>query len=108
MAELFGDVFRHEAQVKSFSVTVEEEVSAYRLAPCIHVDDDPFKWWKINESSFPHLSKLARLHLCVPGTSVASERIFSTAGDIVEATRSRLAADNVDKLIFLQKNLKIE
>ncbi|GAA6094021.1 E3 SUMO-protein ligase ZBED1-like [Tachysurus ichikawai] len=35
-------------------------------------------------------------------------RIFSTAGDIVSAKRSRLAAENVDRLIFLQKNLKIQ
>lgn len=62
----------------------------------------------MNESSFPHLAKLARRHLCVPGTSVASEKIFSTAGDVVEASRSRHAANNVDKLIFLQKNLKIQ
>ena len=35
-----------------------------------------------------------------------SERVFSTAGDIVIAQRSALNAENVDKLMFLKKNLK--
>ncbi|KAG7278419.1 hypothetical protein CRUP_026970 [Coryphaenoides rupestris] len=36
-----------------------------------------------------------------------SERVFSTAGDIVTAKRSTLSPDNVDILIFLKKNLKL-
>jgi hypothetical protein len=45
----------------------------------------------------------AKKHLCGQPTSVASERIFSTAGDTVTASRSRLLADEVDKLIFVKK-----
>lgn len=37
-------------------------------------------------------------------TSVASERVFSLAGDIVRAERSRLDPDQVNSLIFLKKN----
>ncbi|KAK7915973.1 hypothetical protein WMY93_011734 [Mugilogobius chulae] len=108
MAELFGEVFKTQEQEKPFEAIIEEEVSTYRSAPSIHVDANPFIWWKTNKAKFPHVAELARRHLCVPGTSVASERIFSTAGDIVDANRSRLGADNVDKLIFLQKNMKIQ
>ncbi|KAJ8356661.1 hypothetical protein SKAU_G00194550 [Synaphobranchus kaupii] len=108
MAELFGELFKTEERARSFSQITEEEVTSYKLADCIHVDADPFMWWKANECKFPHVAKVAQRHLCVPGTSVASERIFSTAGDIVNANRSRLAAENVDKLIFLQKNLTIQ
>ena len=78
------------------------------LVDCINVDDNPFKWWKENEGKFPHLAKAAQRYLSVPGTSVPSERVFSTAGDIVSACRSRLAPENVDMLVFLQKNLKID
>ena len=41
---------------------------------------------------------LARRYLAVLGTSVLSETVFSTAGDTVTASRSRLLAENVDKL----------
>ncbi len=34
-----------------------------------------------------------------------AERVFSTAGDIVNAQRSVLRPDHVDQLIFLKKNL---
>ena len=43
--------------------------------------------------------------LCLPATSVPSERVFSTAGDILSAQRASLDADKVDMLIFLKKNL---
>lgn len=109
MSEVFGELFKtEEQQGRPFPQIIEEEVTTYKLADSIHVDADPFMWWKTNECKFPHVAKAAQQHLCVPGTSVASERIFSTAGDIVSAKRSRLAAENVDRLIFLQKNLKIQ
>ncbi|CAM4502813.1 unnamed protein product [Leuciscus chuanchicus] len=95
------------AMPKALSQIVEDEVASYRLADSIGVDADPFMWWKTNECKFPHVAKAAKRLLCVPGTSFPSERIFSTAGDIVSANRSRLAPDSVDRLIFLHKNLSI-
>ena len=74
----------------------------------LNVECDPFCWWKEHQVTFPHISKVAQRYLCVPGTSVASERVFSTAGDIVSASRSRLDPEHVDMLIFLQKNLIIK
>ena len=109
MAELFGELFTSEkGTTKTLSQITEEEVMAYRLTGCIPVDENPLAWWRSNEHKYPHIAKLARRYLAVPGTSVPSERVFSTAGDIVTASRSRLLAENVDKLIFLQKNMRIQ
>ena len=109
MAELFGELFTSEkGTTKTLSQITEEEVMAYRLTGCIPVDENPLAWWRSNEHKYPHIAKLARRYLAVPGTSVPSERVFSTAGDIVHASRSRLLAENVDKLIFLQKNMRIQ
>ena len=77
--------------------TKEEPIS---VASC------PLQWWRENSSKYPYLAKLAKFMLSVPATSVASERVFSTAGDVVTATRSALSPDLVDQLIFLKKNLK--
>lgn len=72
---------------------------------CISVDADPLAWWKCNELKYPCIAKMAQRYLAVPGTSLASERVFSIAGHIVTASRSRLLVENVNKLIFLQKNI---
>ncbi len=48
------------------------------------LDTNPLDWWKGNQTHFPRLATLARRYLCVPGTSVPSERVFSTAGLSVE------------------------
>lgn len=74
---------------------------------CISIDSSLFAWWKAHESLYSNLALLAKRYLAVPAMSVASERVFSTAGDVVTASRSALTSDNVDKLIFLKK-LKIE
>lgn len=86
----------------------EEEIMSYRFTGCTSAEENPLAWWRNNEHKYPHIVKLARRYLTVPGPSVPSERVFSTAGDIVTASRSHLLAENVDKLIFLQKNLIIE
>jgi len=50
------------------------------------------------------LSALAKRLLAIPCSSVPSERMFSTAGQIVTDQRSRLAPDSVSRLLFLNKN----
>ncbi|XP_042070641.1 E3 SUMO-protein ligase ZBED1 [Haplochromis burtoni] len=109
MKELFGELFMsQEPRTRSAAEVAEEEINLYRLADCIPTDDNPLRWWKEHHSLYPHLSKLAQCYLVVPGTSVPSERVFSTAGDIVTASRSVLSAEHVDILIFLKKNMEIE
>lgn len=68
-------------------------------------DSDPLAWWKANSSRYPKLNKLAREYLGPPPSSVASERLFSTAGDIVTDARSRLLPERAEQLIFLKVNL---
>lgn len=109
MAELFGELFTTEERTtKPLSYIIQEEVSTYKVTGCIPVDADPLAWWKSNEHKYPHIAKLARRYLAVPGTSVPNEQVFSTVGDTVTASRSRLLAENVNKLIFLQKNMMIK
>ena len=70
-------------------------------------ETDPVQWWKENASCFPAILKVAQKYLAIPATSVPSERVFSTAGNIVNHKRSCLVPDNVNMLTFLNKNAKL-
>ena len=80
---------------------IKAEVSAYKKAACIQLNESPLAWWKTHAKDFTALSKVARRCLCIPATSVPAERV---AGEIVSALRSRLDPDNVDMLVFLNQN----
>lgn len=84
--------------------TIPVEVQRYFADPPASRSDDPLQWWRKNESRFPHVAKLARTYLAIPATSTPSERVFSAAGNIVTKKRAALSAENVDALIFLNKN----
>lgn len=49
------------------------------------------------------VAKMAEEKVAVPRTSVPGERVFSAAGDIVSSSRSVLSPENVDMLMFLEK-----
>jgi len=57
----------------------------------------------MNAYRFPTLASLAKTVLCVPATSVPSERLFSGAGYIVNKLRSSLDKANVNMLVCLRK-----
>ena len=67
-------------------------------------DFNPLTWWRTNCTLFPMLSSLVRKYLCVPATSTPSERVFSTAGNLVTQKRSMLKPETVDMLVFLHAN----
>ncbi|ESO07503.1 hypothetical protein HELRODRAFT_170040 [Helobdella robusta] len=67
----------------------------------------PATWWKFNTRKYPTISKVAQVYLAPPPTSVPSERLFSTAGDIITEHRTRLLPDNAEKLIFLKYNASL-
>jgi len=110
LESLLGKTFSDAEVVpitKSSNTRAEEEMKKYLETPPLSLSEDPLIWWRSNETVFPLLAKLAKRYLCIPGTSVVSERVFSTAGDIITAQRSMLTQEHVDQLLFLQKNLHI-
>ena len=50
------------------------------------------KWWLVHVSTYPVLAMLAKKYLCIPASSSASERVFSTSGDIVSKKLELLKA----------------
>ena len=83
---------------------IKQELERYMLEPPSKMP--ALEWWKSRVSTFPTLSRLAAKYLCIPASSVPSERIFSIAGNIVTKKRCRLSPDNVNQMIFLHRNRK--
>ncbi|XP_067266309.1 E3 SUMO-protein ligase ZBED1-like [Chanodichthys erythropterus] len=99
MAQLLGDHYTTQCEAGS-----EAELQNFLRETPPPLNCTPTDWWKVNETRFPGLAKLARRYLCIPATSVPSERVFSAAGLTVTRLRSRLTPDHVNMLIFLNKN----
>ena len=83
----------------------ERELERYIDSPVISRDSSPYGWWASNHRAFPVLAAVARQILCCPATSVASERLFSKAGDVITKKRNSLAPAKADRVIFLMENL---
>ena len=86
--------------------TTSEEFEKYLKEFPLKSSENCLEWWAKNKHTYPNLAKLATQYLCVPATSVPAEQVFSVAGEIVNTKRASLKPENVDLLIFLNKNSK--
>ncbi|KAF2883163.1 hypothetical protein ILUMI_23011 [Ignelater luminosus] len=67
---------------------------------------DPVTWWK-GTCFGSNLGKIAIDILNMPASSTATERSFSTYGNIYTAKRNRLTAERAEKVTFIAHNLKL-
>lgn len=83
------------------------QVHTFFTERTIATSDNPYYYWGVNRDRFPNLAATARKFLCAPCTSVESERLFSTASNIVDEKRNRLTPERAEMLIFMRKNLPL-
>ena len=69
---------------------------------------NPLDFWRLNQNIFPTLAKLARKIHCIPATSAAVERQFSSAGNILNERRTCLNPDNVDNILLIRSMGKLK
>ena len=87
---------------------IKIEFDAFLREPITDIESDPLQWWKARASIYPNLSLTVKHYMCIPATSVPSERVFSTAGNLLTSRRQRLTPENVEMLMFLNKNYKFD
>ena len=87
--------------------TAEVMVEMYLKEPIInrkcHID--PLNYWKEKKMVWNGLAIMASKYLSIPPSSASSERLFSSAADIISQERNRLNPDRVEMLLFLKKKL---
>jgi hypothetical protein len=80
----------------------QAEFDRYLKAPRVAKNTEVIRWWDENEHLYPHLAKVARDYLAIPGSSVPSERVFSRAGDLITKKRNRLATHTANIIMCLR------
>ncbi|XP_046686986.1 E3 SUMO-protein ligase ZBED1-like [Homalodisca vitripennis] len=76
-------------------------INQYIELPYLDRKANPLQFWEERKHIFPSLYKLAQMYLCIPATSVPSERLFSKAGMVANERRNRLLPKKLDSILFL-------
>jgi hypothetical protein len=78
----------------------KDEVDTYPSQPIANPDCDPILWWKTYDSGRESaLSGIAINLFATQASSVASERVFSGARDIITDKRFRLSEETINAII---------
>lgn len=84
-----------------------KELTDYLAEEVPDIRTDPLQWWRTTGlKKFPIMARLARKFLCLQATSVASERVWSTAGNVLTARRSTLHPKNLEALVLIHENYR--
>ena len=100
---LLSDVLENETSEDLFVTLAKricKAVAKYIALEKLIEDQHPLQWWNDNQKRLPLLAKYARKYLCIPATSIPSERAFSLGGYIVNQRRTCLLPKNVNILVF--------
>ncbi|KAF5338690.1 hypothetical protein D9758_017578 [Tetrapyrgos nigripes] len=63
--------------------------------------------WYARREQFPNLYRFARDILCIPGSAVAVERIFSGGRDTASLRRASLKAETIQALMVVKAQLRM-
>lgn len=73
----------------------------YLEMPPLERTKDPTQFWSKHKQILPEMHELAMKYVCIPYTSVSSERVFSKAGQLTKSRRKRMHPKHLDYTIFL-------
>jgi hypothetical protein len=82
-------------------------VSEFEKTEYLDILKDPLEWWKDKTklTGLKHFTSLiVPKWLCIPATSCPAESLFSSAGELISKTRSRLSDSVANQILFLHKN----
>ena len=108
---LFDELMANSANGDEDDCGTEAEMIAemYLKEPVISRSEHmhPLQYWQSKKAIWPCLAHLACKYLCIPPSSAASERLFSSASDIISAERNRILPEKAEMLLFIKKNLPV-
>ncbi|KEP46257.1 hAT family dimerization protein [Rhizoctonia solani 123E] len=88
--------------------SASQELADYFSEDVIPDTQSPLAWWQVNAAQFPRLAPMARDFLCIPGSSVAVERVLSTGRDVISLRRASLSAETIRVLMNYRAGIMLE
>lgn len=82
--------------------TIENELIFFK-----HIREDitdVLLFWKLQQSNYPCMAKIAGILLAIPATSAKSESCFSTAGALLCSRRAAIEPLRAEKILFIHDN----
>ena len=101
MEQLLGTIFEETSTVDQSCDKIFRELSFYKSEAPAKLGSNPLEWWRKSEHLYPMMTELIKKYFSMVGTSVPSERLFSSAGNFISSKRNCLTPENADQLIFL-------
>jgi hypothetical protein len=102
----FGKKIKELTAASNPTAAIAIELDKYIAGSMLPRISDPLHWWNDMKALHPRLHTVGKKRVCVVATSVACERIFSKAGQILSEKRSRMKSSKLSTILFL--NAKLE
>jgi hypothetical protein len=87
---------------------IRAEIASYKSAKGVKLKDpetgkctNPLDWWRVHETNYPYLAKLAMKYLAILATSAPPKCVFSFAGLTIAKDRAHLDCSQANELVFL-------
>lgn len=97
---------KNKVEVRSMQSSITDEIQSYFLETLPNIPSSTIKWWKTSGAKYLRLAKLFEIFLSMPATSSSSEVAFSKSGKFLRADRSTLAPSKVNKMCFINANIR--
>ena len=79
----------------------QQLIERYQQQPEVESSADPYIWWNQHRNTFDYMLPIISKHLGCPATSVPSERLFSSAGNVISCKRAAMLPENANEFICL-------
>ena len=105
--EQFSNIEKEDKQISENPLcTIENELKLYYGEKVLPANKCILEWWQENSARLPNLAIVAQNVLGIPASQAYSERLFSTAGNIVTYKRASLLCEKVEQICYLSANLR--
>ena len=83
---MFAELVEEDTGQTDEEITIVSQINQYLAEPVMPRSGQPLAYWQANKGCFPALAQASSAYLC---SSVDSERLFSTAANVIDDKRNR-------------------